>query len=100
MAAPIQLIVGLGNPGSRYQQTRHNAGEWFVQLIANEFGEILRSEAKFHGNYCKITVDGKSIGLLVPTTYMNNSGQAVGAVAKFFKISVIYNRFRKYYNCS
>lgn len=84
--APIQLIVGLGNPGKDYQDTRHNAGAWFVEKIAQANGATLKPEKKFFGDYAAININGHKIHLLNPTTFMNASGKAVGAIMKFFKI--------------
>lgn len=86
MPHPIQLIVGLGNPGSEYANTRHNAGAWFVELLAEQTNTTLRFETKFKGNYARIHWQGQECHLLVPTTFMNLSGQAIAATAKFFKI--------------
>ncbi len=83
---PIQLIVGLGNPGPKYEATRHNVGFWFVDQLARSKGANLRHENKFQGEVCTLTLEGNSIWLLKPQTYMNNSGQAVRAVAQFYKI--------------
>ena len=79
--------MGLGNPGSRYEDTRHNAGAWFVEELASSHTETLRLETKFNGLCARIALDGHDCRLLFPTTYMNNSGQAVIAMAKFFKIA-------------
>ncbi|TVP54134.1 MAG: aminoacyl-tRNA hydrolase [Halomonadaceae bacterium] len=83
----IQLIVGLGNPGPEYAATRHNAGDWFVQALARETGQVLRPEKKFHGLYCKVHWQGHDLHLLTPTTFMNRSGQSVKALCDFFKIT-------------
>jgi len=82
----IQLIVGLGNPGPKYEQTRHNVGFWFVENIAQQQGAVFRNESKFHGDIAKLTLEGSQIWLLKPTTFMNNSGQSIGAVSRFYKI--------------
>lgn len=82
----IQLIVGLANPGSQYAKTRHNAGEWLVNNIADHYGANLRVESKFHGMVARIQEDGHDFRLLVPTTYMNHSGRAIKAVCQFYKI--------------
>ncbi|WP_263322127.1 aminoacyl-tRNA hydrolase [Endozoicomonas sp. Mp262] len=82
----IQLIVGLGNPGAKYEDTRHNAGFWFVEQLARAHGENLQPEKKFFGLSARITIGGQDVRLLNPTTFMNNSGQAVGAISTFFKI--------------
>lgn len=83
----IKLIVGLGNPGPKYEQTRHNAGADFVQAVALRFGATLQQQAKFFGSTARLSVDGNDIRLLIPDTYMNRSGQAVGAMAGFFNIA-------------
>ena len=82
----IRLIVGLGNPGPEYAATRHNAGQWFVERLADKYGIRLANEPKYHGLTGRGSVAGQDLRLLVPTTYMNLSGQAVGALATFFKI--------------
>jgi PTH1 family peptidyl-tRNA hydrolase len=86
MGTPLDLIVGLGNPGPEYEATRHNAGFWFVELLAKEHGGAFSRERKLHGESAEIAVAGKRIRLLKPTTYMNLSGQSVGAAVNYFKI--------------
>ena len=80
---PIRLIVGLGNPGTEYAQTRHNAGFWLVDQLARG---TLRNETRFHGLLAKVAIAGRDIWLLEPQTFMNRSGQAVGALARFYRI--------------
>lgn len=87
MAGNIQLIVGLGNPGAEYEQTRHNAGFWFVQSLARQHGIALSPDKKYFGLVGKGTIAGKPCTLLLPTTFMNRSGQAVAALAQFYKWS-------------
>ncbi|MES2673098.1 MAG: aminoacyl-tRNA hydrolase [Pseudomonadota bacterium] len=82
----IQLIVGLGNPGSEYQRTRHNAGADFVVELAHKMGANLNPDPKYFGITARINYQGKDLRLLIPTTYMNRSGQAVAAMSNFFKI--------------
>ncbi|WP_425347688.1 aminoacyl-tRNA hydrolase [Spartinivicinus poritis] len=82
----MQLVVGLGNPGAEYEDTRHNAGAMFVEMLARRYGTSLRSDKKFSGELGQVTIAGQAIRLLIPTTYMNLSGQAVGALANFYKI--------------
>lgn len=82
----IQLIVGLGNPGSEYDRTRHNAGADFVIELARSFGVNLTPDSKYFGLSARVNYQGRDLRLLIPTTYMNRSGQAVGALANFFKI--------------
>lgn len=86
MDTPIQLIVGLGNPGSEYAQTRHNAGADFVEEVARQYGQALAPEKKFFGHIAQVTIDNRPVRLLNPSTYMNRSGQAVAALANFYKI--------------
>ncbi|VAW68314.1 Peptidyl-tRNA hydrolase [hydrothermal vent metagenome] len=82
----IDLIAGLGNPGSKYEQTRHNAGFWFVEEIARLKGAQFRPESKFSGDVCKVELQGREIWLLKPDTFMNRSGLAVHKLASFYKI--------------
>jgi PTH1 family peptidyl-tRNA hydrolase len=84
----IQLIVGLGNPGREYEETRHNAGALFVEELARQQGTSLKAEAKFFGLTARINLDGRDIRLLIPSTFMNRSGQAVAAIAQFYKIDL------------
>ncbi len=86
MDTPLQLIVGLGNPGKEYDRTRHNAGADFVSELSRALGATLSPETKFHGLTAKTTLDGQDLRLLIPTTFMNRSGQSIGAIAQFFKI--------------
>ena len=83
----IKLIVGLANPGAEYAATRHNAGAWFVDLLAERLRAPLREEAKFFGYAARVTLGGEDVRLLVPTTFMNLSGKAVAAMASFFRIN-------------
>ncbi len=82
----VQLIVGLGNPGPRYERTRHNAGFWFVDELARRQACSLRNEARFHGDTARCSIDGYDCRLLKPHTFMNRSGQAVAALARFYRI--------------
>jgi PTH1 family peptidyl-tRNA hydrolase len=86
MGTPIDLIVGLGNPGPEYEATRHNAGFWFVDLLAREHGGTFSRERKLHGEAAEIVIAGSRIRLLKPMTYMNLSGQSVGAAVSYYKI--------------
>ena len=83
----IKLIVGLGNPGSEYRGTRHNAGAVFVEELARQSGAPLQAESKFFGLAGRVTLSGHDLRLLIPTTFMNRSGQSVAAMAQFFKIA-------------
>jgi peptidyl-tRNA hydrolase, PTH1 family len=81
-----KLIVGLGNPGKDYELTRHNAGFWFVDEIARRTGAEMKRDAKFFGIVGKGNLGGNPIWLLKPGTFMNRSGQAVAALANFYRI--------------
>ena len=84
----VKLIVGLGNPGPEYDLTRHNAGALFVERLAAREGVSLSNDRKYFGLVGKFSHQGEDIRLLIPTTYMNRSGQAVAALANFFRIPV------------
>ncbi|MBL1276810.1 MAG: aminoacyl-tRNA hydrolase [Ectothiorhodospiraceae bacterium] len=86
MSSCVQLIVGLGNPGPKYQQTRHNVGFIFVDELARSKGASFKLENKFHGDVCKLSLSGNDVWLLKPNTFMNLSGKAVAALARFYKI--------------
>lgn len=86
--AAIRLIVGLGNPGPEYQNTRHNAGAWFIQRLAERYDQTLSVESKFFGQTARIQIANQDIRLLYPSTYMNKSGQSVAALANFYRIPV------------
>lgn len=82
----IKLIVGLGNPGNQYEQTRHNAGFWFVDELAKAYNGQFKAEKKYYGDTCSIHINGHDIKLIKPMTFMNLSGQGVAAYANFFKL--------------
>jgi PTH1 family peptidyl-tRNA hydrolase len=83
----IRLIVGLGNPGPEYEQTRHNAGFWLVDNLANSLpGCRLQRESRFNALLAKTSIAGDAVWLLEPQTFMNRSGQSVGGLARFHKI--------------
>lgn len=82
----IQLIVGLGNPGPEYDQTRHNAGALFVERLADRERVSLSPDKKYFGLVGKFSHQGRDVRLLIPTTFMNRSGQSVAALANFFRI--------------
>jgi PTH1 family peptidyl-tRNA hydrolase len=83
----IQLIVGLGNPGPEYEATRHNAGFWWLEQACREHGATLATESKFFGRAGRLKCNDGEAWLLAPMTFMNASGRAVGAVAKFYRIA-------------
>ncbi len=82
----IKLIVGLGNPGAEYTATRHNAGFWFVDALAQQCGASLSHQKSFHGFSARARIAGQEVWLLEPQTFMNRSGQSVVALARFYKI--------------
>lgn len=86
MSSNLKLIVGLGNPGEQYARTRHNAGVWFVSRFANQQGATFKEEKKFFGRTATTLFESQEMRLLLPTTYMNESGKSVRALAHFFKI--------------
>jgi len=84
----VSLIVGLGNPGSEYERTRHNAGFWFLDELARQHSLSFKAEKKFHGEVARYKHNGEDVWLLKPTTFMNLSGQSVQALAHFYKINL------------
>ena len=82
----LRLVVGLGNPGPQYADTRHNAGFWLVDELARQHGGHFRPESRYHGETCRIALAGQDLWLLKPMTYMNRSGLAVAALARFHRI--------------
>ncbi len=86
MSNTILLIVGLGNPGTQYQQTRHNTGFWFVDELARQYNSQFQFDKKYNAEICQIDVAGCKTTLLKPMTFMNLSGQPVAAWANFYKI--------------
>lgn len=83
----MRLVVGLGNPGREYEATRHNAGVWWVENLADAQRIALRTESRFHGIVGRLQAGGADCWLLLPQTYMNDSGRAVAALAGFYKIA-------------
>jgi PTH1 family peptidyl-tRNA hydrolase len=82
----FKLLVGLGNPGSEYEDTRHNAGFWWLDAVARELKTHLQPERSYFGLAARASWQGHPVWLLEPTTFMNRSGQSVAALARFFKI--------------
>jgi peptidyl-tRNA hydrolase, PTH1 family len=88
-AVPVlkpRLVVGLGNPGPEYERTRHNAGFWFVDLLARRFGGSLKAQRNFQGELGRCSIDGHEVWLLKPQTFMNRSGASIRAVCDFYKV--------------
>ena len=82
----LSLIVGLGNPGAEYAQTRHNAGFWYVEELAKRYNISLKNDPKFFGFTGRGTIEGQDVRLLLPMTFMNRTGQSVTPYAKFYQI--------------
>jgi len=82
----IKLIVGLGNPGQQYEKTRHNAGFLFLDRLLSDYGHHWSKEAKFQGWLATVHIASHKILLLKPDTFMNRSGQAVGKIARYYKL--------------
>lgn len=88
MSAPALIaIVGLGNPGPEYERTRHNAGFWFADAVAERWRGSFRTESKFFGQLARVRIEGSEVLLLKPSTFMNRSGQAVQALMQFYKLT-------------
>ena len=87
MNTPLRLIAGLGNPGPAYEDTRHNAGFWYVDRLAAAHGGQFRPESRFNAELCRIRLADHELWLVKPQTYMNRSGQAVQAVARYYKLA-------------
>lgn len=84
---PLRLIVGLGNPGPEHQATRHNAGFWFVDVLARRHGGEFRDYRKYSGETARVSIGAEEIVLLKPTTYMNRSGLSIRQLSEFYKIA-------------
>ena len=82
---PINLIVGLGNPGREYEATRHNAGFWLVEELGRRHGGTFRLESRFRAELARVRIGGQDCWLAKPQDYMNNSGRVAAAVAGFYK---------------
>ena len=88
MANGIKLIAGLGNPGSRYVDTRHNAGFWFVEELASRFQGDWREEKRFKSRVCEINIAGQRLWLIEPLDFMNRSGVSIAGFANYYRIDV------------
>lgn len=84
---PVRLLVGLGNPGPRYEHTRHNAGYWLADAVAGRHGASFRADSRFFGEVCRVQVGPRECWLLKPATYMNRSGQSVSAFCRYYRIA-------------
>lgn len=87
MNEPLRLIIGLGNPGPQYETTRHNAGFWLADHLADDFGARFTQEKPFFSFVAKARINGEMVILAKPTTFMNRSGQAAGALMRFYKLT-------------
>ena len=85
---PLQIVVGLGNPGPEHRLTRHNAGFWFVDALAYRHGVQFRAHARYQGEIAKVVVEGTELVLLKPQTYMNRSGLSIRALMDYIKAPV------------
>ena len=88
MSASYQLLVGLGNPGARYEATRHNAGIWLLERVARRYAAGFRSSPRCFGSLADADIEGTRVRLFRPDTFMNHSGRAVAAVAGFYKVPI------------
>ncbi len=84
---PLNMIVGLGNPGAEHLQTRHNAGFWFVDALARRYGGQFRGHTRYQGEVCRIQIGAQEIHLLKPQTYMNRSGLSIRGLSDYMKIA-------------
>ena len=87
MTIDLKAVIGLGNPGTDHARTRHNAGFWYADALADKFGGSFHKEARFHGHLATVSVNGRKLWLLKPSTYMNGSGRAAQALMAFHKIA-------------
>ena len=86
MKKAIRIIAGLGNPEERYERTLHNAGFWFVEAVAREFGGQFRYEKKFDAEICRVRVHGEDVWLVKPQSYMNHSGPPVRGMLDYYRL--------------
>ncbi len=84
----IKLIVGLGNPGNEYKNTRHNVGFWFIDQVADMYSMQLKLEKNFNATTAKIFINNNPIHLLCPNTFMNNSGNSLISIVNYYKIPI------------
>jgi PTH1 family peptidyl-tRNA hydrolase len=87
MANPLRIIIGLGNPGRDYAKTRHNAGFWFAERLAESLRIDFRNEPKFHATVASARIATGDYRIAMPQTFMNRSGTAVGALARFYRVA-------------
>jgi PTH1 family peptidyl-tRNA hydrolase len=87
LASAFVLLVGLGNPGEKYERTRHNAGFWLLDVLANSLGATFRAERRYNAEIASATIGGQALHLLKPMTFMNRSGQAVAPWARYHQVA-------------
>ena len=87
MEAPVELIVGLGNHGQNYERTRHNVGADLVLELAKSLHAEFKHESKFFGHTARVSIAGRDVRLLIPSTFMNLSGKSIAAMARFYQIA-------------
>lgn len=85
---PIKLIVGLRNPGSQYEKTRHNAGAWFVEALTRHFDAVFKVEKKFHAELAHLELNHHACKTALPLVFMNQSGICVRSICQFYQIGV------------
>jgi len=88
MPKSIRIIAGLGNPDDKYERTLHNAGFWFVDAVARQYGGRFRYEKKFDADYCKVNLHGTDVWLVKPQSYMNLSGGPIRGVLDYYRLQV------------
>ena len=88
MTSPVLLVVGLGNPGDRYAETRHNAGLNFLLQVTVDYGATFHHESKFEGNIASACIESNEVRFFAPDTFMNDSGRPIAKVVGFYKIPI------------
>lgn len=83
----MRIIIGLGNPGTRYKNTRHNVGFLFLDSLAQTYGVSFQTEKKFQAEIAELITAQEKILLVKPLTFMNNSGEAIGAILRYYKLT-------------
>ena len=87
MADSLKAVIGLGNPGAEYARTRHNAGFWLADRLAEAYRGSFRAESKFAGELARVRIGAQDVLLLKPATFMNRSGEAAQKLAQFYKLA-------------
>ncbi len=84
----LKLIAGLGNPGDKYERTLHNAGFWFVDAVARQYGGVFSYSKKFDADVCKVSISGEDIWLAKPQSFMNESGRPVRSLIDYYRLKI------------